>query len=115
MEFSVLLYDEESLLLNDFMKKNNSKSKADAVRKRIRIACNLQSREDLLLDINNKINRIIYREKIQKKLLEQFYANMEFPVDQDVKAEKGLVRFYENNSFYYLFYHITSQEILYIY
>lgn len=25
---------------------------------------------------------------------------MEFQVDKDVKTEKGLVRFYENNSFY---------------
>lgn len=25
---------------------------------------------------------------------------MEFLIDKDVKAEKGLVRFYENNSFY---------------
>lgn len=54
----------------------------------------------LLLDINNKLNRILYRENIQKKLLEQLYANMEFPVDKDVKIESGLVRFYENNNFY---------------
>lgn len=100
MEFSVLLYEKQALLLNDFMKKNKCKSKAEAVRKCIDIAVNLQSREDLLLDINNKLNRIIYRENIQKKLLEQFYANMEFPVDQDVKTEAGLKRFYENNNFY---------------
>lgn len=54
----------------------------------------------LLLDINNKLNRILYRENIQKKLLEQFYANMEFPIDKDVKTEKGLQRFYQNNNFY---------------
>ena len=53
-----------------------------------------------LMDIDNKLNRIIYRENVQKKLLEQFYANMEFPVDQNVKTKPGLVRFYENNSFY---------------
>ena len=82
------------------MKQNNIKSKSDAVRKCIQLAINLESRTDLLLDINNKLNRIIYRENIQKKLLEQFYANMEFPVDKDVKVESGLVRFYENNNFY---------------
>lgn len=99
-KFSVKLYDEEELLLSEFMKQNNIKNKADAVRKCIKLAVNFESRNDLLLDINDKLNRIIYRENIQKKLLEQFYANMEFPVDHDVKTEQGLVRFYENNNFY---------------
>lgn len=82
------------------MKQNNMKSKSEAVRKCIQLAVNLESRNDLLMDIDNKLNRIIYRENVQKKLLEQFYANMEFLVDQNVKTEPGLVRFYENNSFY---------------
>ena len=98
--FNVLLYEKQELLLNDFMKKNICKSKAEAVRKCIELATNLESRDDLLLDIDNKLNRIIYRENIQKKLLEQFYANMEFPIDKDVKTEKGLQRFYQNNNFY---------------
>ena len=98
--FNVLLYEKQELLLNDFMKKNNCKSKAEAVRKCIELATNLESRDDLLLDIDNKLNRIIYRENIQKKLLEQFYANMEFPIDKDVKTEKGFQRFYQNNNFY---------------
>ena len=100
MKFSVNLYEEELVLLTDFMKKNKIKNKSDAVRKCIKEASKLNSIEGLLLDINNKLNRIIYRENIQKKLLEQFYANMEFPVDQDVKTEAGLVRFYQNNNFY---------------
>lgn len=100
MKFSVKLYEEELVLLTDFMKKKNIKNKSDAVRKCIKEAAKLNSIEGLLLDINNKLNRIIYRENIQKKLLEQFYANMEFPVDQDVKTEAGLVRFYQNNNFY---------------
>ena len=61
----------------------------------------MKSRDDLLLDMNSKLNRIIYRENIQKKLLEQFYANMEFPIEQDVKADESLKRFYKNNEFYF--------------
>lgn len=100
MKFSVALNEKESILLLDYMKENKIKSKAEAIRKCIRATVNLESKEDLLLDINNKLNRIVYRENIQKKLLEQFYANMEFPVDKDVKTEKGLQRFYEKNNFY---------------
>lgn len=66
MEFSVKLYEKEALLLSEFMKQNNIKSKAQAIRKCIEIAVNLESRNDLLLDINNKLNRIII-EKIFKK------------------------------------------------
>lgn len=100
MKFSVRLYEKDELLLSKFMKQNHIQSKADAVRKCIELAVNLESRDDLLLDIDNKLNRIIYRENFQKKLLEQFYANMEFPVDKNVKTEKGLQRFYQNNNFY---------------
>ena len=100
MKFSVNLYEKEELLLSKFMKKNNIQNKSDAIRQCIEIAVNLESRNNLLLDINNKLNRIIYRENIQKKLLEQFYANMEFKVDQDVKTEEGLNRFYQKNDFY---------------
>ena len=82
------------------MKQKKIKSKSDAIRKCIKEVSKLDTIEGLLLDINNKLNRILYRENIQKKLLEQFYANMQFPVDQDVKTEVGLVRFYENNNFY---------------
>ena len=100
MKFSVLLNEKESVLLLDYIKENKIKSKAEAIRKCIRATVNLESKEDLLLDINNKLNRIVYRENIQKKLLEQFYANMEFPVDKDVEIEPDLVRFYEKNNFY---------------
>ena len=98
--FSVNLYEDDLVLLNNYMKQKNIKSKSDAIRKCIKEVSKLDTIEGLLLDINNKLNRILYRENIQKKLLEQFYANMQFPVDQDVKTEVGLVRFYENNNFY---------------
>lgn len=100
MKFSVSLNEKESILLLDYMKENKIKSKAEAIRKCLKTAVSIESKYDLLLDINNKLNRIIYRENIQKILLEQFYANMEFPVDKDVKTEPGLVRFYEKNNFY---------------
>lgn len=99
MKFSVSLNEKESILLLDYMKENKIKSKAEAIRKCIRENVNLESKEDLLLDINNKLNRIVYRENIQKKLLEQFYANMKFFVDKDVKTEKWLQRFYEKMAF----------------
>lgn len=100
MKFSVSLNEKESILLLDYMKENNIKSKAEAIRKCLKTAVSIESKYDMLKDIDSKLNRLLYRENIQKKLLEQFYANMEFPVDKDVKTESGLVRFYEKNNFY---------------
>lgn len=100
MKFSVALNEKESILLLDYMKENKIKSKAEAIRKCIRTAVSIEAKYDMLKDIDSKLNRLLYRENIQKKLLKQFYANMEFPVDKDVKNEKGLQRFYENNNFY---------------
>lgn len=100
MKFKIKLDEKQALLLDKFIMKNNCKSKAEAIRKCIELAVWLESRNYLLMDINNKLNRIIYRKNIQKKLLEQFYANMEFRVDQDVKTDESLKRFYQNNSFY---------------
>lgn len=99
-KFSVKLYEDEMIMLNDLIKKYNYKSKADAVRGCIKNAYNIESTFDKLSDIDNKLNRLLYRENITKKLVEQFYANMELKKDQDVKTEEGLVRFYENNNFY---------------
>lgn len=100
MKFSVALNEKESVLLLDYMKENKIKSKAEAIRKCLRTAVSVEAKYDMLKDIDSKLNRIIYRENIQKKLLEQFYANMEFPVDKDIKTEQGLQRFYEKNNFY---------------
>lgn len=100
MKFSVILNEKESILLLDYMKENNIKSKAEAIRKCLKTAVSAEAKYDMLKDIDSKLNRIIYRENIQKKLLEQFYANMEFPVDKYVKIESCLVRFYEKNNFY---------------
>ena len=100
MEVSIILSEEEAELLSKYMKDNNIKTKAKAVRKCIESASRKISINDMICDIDSKLNRILYRENIQKKLLEQFYANMEFAIDQNVKTEPGLRRFYDNNSFY---------------
>lgn len=98
MEISIILHEEEAELLSKYMKDNNIKTKAEAVRKCIEFASRKLSIDDMICDIDNKINRLLYRENFKKKLLEQFYANMEFAIDKNVKTEPGLKRFYDNNN-----------------
>lgn len=100
MKFSVLLNEKESILLLNYMKENRIKSKAEAIRKCLKTAVNIESKYDMLKDMDSKLNRIIYRENIHKKLLEQLYANMVFRKNYDVKEDKSLIEFYQNNDFY---------------
>lgn len=100
MKFSVLLNEDESILLKNYMKENKIKSKAEAIRKCLKTAVNMESKYDMLKDMDSKLNRIIYRENIQKKLLEQFYANMVFRKNYDVKTDESLNKFYQDNNSY---------------
>ena len=95
MKFSVLLNEDESILLKNYMKENKIKSKAEAIRKCLKTAVNMESKYDMLKDMDRKLNRIIYRENIQKKLLEQFFANMVFRENYDVKTDESLNKFYQ--------------------
>ena len=63
-------------------------------------AVSIEAKYDLLKDMDSKLNRIIYRENIQKKLLEQFYANMVFKKNYDVKTDESLIKFYQDNDYY---------------
>ena len=100
MEVSIILHEEEAELLSKYMKDNNIKTKAKAIRKCMEFASRKLSLDDMVCDIDNKINRLLYRENFKKKLLEQFYANMEFKKEIDVKTEQSLLRFYKNNGLY---------------
>lgn len=100
MKFSVLLNEDESILLKNYMKENKIKSKAEAIRKCLKTAVNMESKYDMLKDMDSKLNRIIYKENIQKKLLEQFFANMVFRKNYDVKTDESLNKFYQDNNSY---------------
>lgn len=100
MKFSILLNAKESVLLLDYMKENKMKTKAEAIRKCLKTAVNIEAKYDMLKDIDSKLNRIIYRENIQKKSLEQFYANMVFKKNYDVKTDESLIKFYQENNIY---------------
>jgi len=82
------------------MKENKIKTKAEAIRKCLKTAVSIEAKYDMLKDMDSKLNRIIYRETIQKKLLEQFYVNMVFKKNYDVKTDENLNKFYQENNIY---------------
>lgn len=57
-------------LLNNYMKENNIDLKSVAIKKCIEEATNKEDLRMILVDIDKKINRLLHRENIDKKLLE---------------------------------------------
>ena len=51
-------------------------------------------------EINEKLNRILYRQNINKKVLEQLFVNFGFPVNYEVAKDKLLKEVYERNNSY---------------
>lgn len=101
MVHSIRLTEEENEILKIIMRDNKLKSKSAAIKKCIHYYFNDNNKTVLLMDMNSKLNRIIYRDTLTKKLLEQFFANMGFQVNENVKNDKCLDEFYKNNNKYH--------------
>lgn len=54
-----------------------------------------------MYDISQKLNRILYRQNLNKKLLEQIFVNLGFPVNEIVENDTLLKQFYKNNNKYF--------------
>ena len=55
-------------LLNNYMKENNIDLKSVAIKKCIEEATNKEDLRMILVDIDKKINRLLHRENIDKKI-----------------------------------------------
>lgn len=97
---SIRLTEDEIEIVKIIMRDNNLKSKRAAIKKCIHYYFNDNNKTVLLMDINSKLNRIIYRDTLTKKLLEQFFANMGFQVNENVQNDKCLDEFYKKNNKY---------------
>lgn len=87
-------------LLNNYMKENNIDLKSVAIKKCIEEATNKEDLRMILIDIDKKINRLLYRENIDKKLLEQLFCNMGFLLNEKIKDDTCLKEFYKINEEY---------------
>lgn len=87
-------------LLNNYMKENNIALKSVAIKKCIEEATNKDDLRMILTDIDKKINRLLHRENIDKKLLEQLFCNMGFPINEKIKDDICLKEFYKINEEY---------------
>lgn len=94
-------FDELDLKhLDTIMKKFNLKNRSQAVRKCIDIVMFQDSSTDKMEDIDSKLNRLLYRENITKKLLAQFFVNMGFHKNLPLENDRCYQDFLDANDKY---------------
>ena len=86
--------------LSEYMQKIGINTKSAAIKNCLEWTLFSDERDNSLFEINEKLNRILYRQNINKKVLEQLFVNFGFPVNYEVAKDKLLKEVYERNNSY---------------
>ncbi len=81
--------------LYDYMRENNIKFRSVAIKKCIEEMSNKISDRGILLEIDSKLNSLLYRISLIKKIQDQFFANMGFASNENPKDDEQLQKIYE--------------------
>lgn len=65
-----------------------------------RDATNNDNIKMMITDIDKKLNRLLHRESIDRKLIEQLFSNMGFPLNEKISDDSCLKEFYKTNDNY---------------
>ena len=96
--YTIYLSEDLEKKLNEYMKQNKIKKRSVAIKECL---CKIIQKEDYdssIYEVNDKLNRILYRESLSRKLLEQFFANMGFQINEPTDKDELLKAFYEKNN-----------------
>lgn len=94
-------FDEIDLKhLDTLMKKFKLKNRSEVIRKCIDLAMYQESSLDLINDMDSKLNRLLYRETLTKKLLAQFFVNMGFAKNISLDSDRCYQEFLIENDKY---------------
>lgn len=96
--YSIYVSDNEEEKLLQFMKSRKISKKSQAIKSCVEIVLNSFEYESSFRDISNKLNRILYRQKLSSLLLEQLFANMGFPLNEKIEDDKQLENFYKSHN-----------------
>ena len=83
------------------MAEHKIQKKSEAIKNCIFKTIFNNEQQDSMYDISQKLNRILYRQNLNKKLLEQIFVNLGFPVNEIVENDTLLKQFYKNNNKYF--------------
>lgn len=93
--YTIDIDDELEMKLSKYMKDSNIKLRSKAIKSCILIATDKESDKDYIYSVDKKLNTILYRLSIYKKILEQLFVNMEFSENNDIPNDVLLKQLYE--------------------
>lgn len=80
------------------MKENNIKLRSIAIKRCIEDATIKENFKSALYEFDKKLNRILHRQSLNKKILEQLFSNMGFTENSDSKKDELLNEIYDEYS-----------------
>lgn len=100
--YTIELDDELETKLKEYMEDNNIKLRSKAIKNCILVATNKATDKSYIYGIDKKLNTILYRLNLNKKILEQIFSNMEFAQNVSCFDDPLLKQIYEEyNSKYF--------------
>jgi len=94
MKVCVSLNKELTDKLLEYMEERNIKTISSAIRDCVNRIVKTKEFQDSVYEINQKLNRVLYRQSQSKKLLDQFFANFGFGANEPVEDDKVLKELY---------------------
>lgn len=86
--------------IKEYMKDKGISMKSTAIKQCLKLVLYDSEYKKNIFEINEKLNRILYRQNLNKKLLEQLFVNFGFPENYEVSKDKLLKEVYERNNSY---------------
>lgn len=97
---TIYLSDSLNHKIIEYMKAKGISMKSTAIKKCLEQVLYDDERRKNIFEINEKLNRILYRQNLNKKLLEQLFVNFGFPENYIVDKDDVLKEFYKNQNKY---------------
>lgn len=95
-EFLVRMDSGTDRLLEMYMKKNKIKSKNKIINDIINYFLKNSDSFNSIKEIDRKLEQLLKLSSLNNNLIEQLFANHEFPINNDRKEDEMLKEFYEN-------------------
>jgi len=99
-KYCVYINDDLDNKLETYMKNNDYKTKSSAIRDCLHKVLFTSDYQDTLYEINQKLNRILYRQTLNKNIIEQLFVNLGFPENYDIEKDEMLKKVHEKNNRY---------------
>ena len=98
--YTIDINNELEYKLKIYMKENNIKFRSVAIKKCIEEVTNKATDKIAIFELDRKLNRLLYKENQDRKLLEQLFVNMGFDSNKNTSQDPLLKKVYESNNKY---------------